>query len=446
MKFFLRLLAGILGILLCVHIAAGPAEARRVALVIGNAAYKIGPLQNPVNDATAVAEALERKLGFDKVILRKDLGFIAFREALIEMARESSGADLGVVYFAGHGTEVAGRNFLIPVDATLAKASSLDVETIPLDTVLGQLSGVQKLKLVILDACRNNVFALQGGKRSVSRGLARVEPEDNTIVVYAAKDGTTADDGVGRGHSPFTDALLKHLATPGLEINLMFRRVRDDVMKATSHETQPQQPHVYASLGGQEIFLRPPSGPTPVTASGPTPVPAPPPAPPRSEVAEFCQSVAANTSIAVVQSLLDTYRGTPMGACAEARVRELKLALLPPPSAAKPEPAPTPPAVKPAPAPAPTPAVDTFPTVPQPLSSGPIRIGVAGPMTGPSALFGAQMRRGVQQAALDINAKGGINGQKVELIWGDDASDPKQGVSIARKLRRQRHQVRDRPL
>src|SRR5262249_52989270 len=138
--------------------------------------------------------------------------------------------------------------------------------------------------------------------------------------------------------------------------------------------------------------------------------------------------------IAVVQSLLDTYRGTPMGACAEARLQELKLALLPPPSAAKPDPAPAPPAVKPAPAPAPTPAVDTFPTVPQPLPSGPVRIGVAGPMTGPNALFGAQMRRGVQQAALDINAKGGINGQKVELIWGDDASDPKQGVSIARSF------------
>jgi hypothetical protein len=299
--------------LLALHIPE--AEAKRVALVIGNAAYKIGSLQNPINDASAVAAALEA-MGFDKVIVRNNLGVQAFRAALAEMARESAGADLGVVYFAGHGTEVAGRNFLIPVDATLSRVSALDLEAIPLDTVLAQLDGVQKLKLVILDACRNNLFAPAGAKRAVSRGLAPVEPEDNTLIVYAAKDGTTADDGAGRRHSPFTEALLKHIATPGLEVNLLFRRVRDDVIKTTSHEAQPQQPHVYASLGGQELYL------SPSTAATPSLAPAAP-APSSAEVVQLCESIAKNPSLSVVQSLLGVYRGTPMAKCIEARIEEL---------------------------------------------------------------------------------------------------------------------------
>jgi hypothetical protein len=329
------------------HVPA--AEAKRVALVIGNAAYKLGRLQNPVNDASAVAAALG-SLGFDKVILKKNLGVEAFRAALAEMAREAAGADLGLVYFAGHGTEVSGRNFLIPVDATLGRASALDLEAIPLDTVLGQLDGVRNLKLVILDACRNNLFAPAGAKRSVGRGLAPIEPEDNTLIVYAAKDGTTADDGAGRQHSPFTDALLKHIATPGLEVNLLFRRVRDDVIKATSNEAQSQQPHVYASLGGQELYLSPPAGAAP---ADPPPV-APASVPTRAEVVQMCESVAKNTSLGVVESLLGVYRGTPVAPCIEARINELKrqqtAVAVPPPAAKQPlnsSPAPAPPIPKP---------------------------------------------------------------------------------------------------
>jgi tetratricopeptide (TPR) repeat protein len=227
---------------------------RRVALVIGNAGYKVGPLQNPGNDASAVAEALEKRLNFDKVILRLNLGFDGFRAALREFAREASGAGLAMVYFAGHGTEVAGKNFLIPVDAALAKAGDLNLEAIALDTVLEQLAGVTTLKLVILDACRNNIFPLAGATRSASRGLSRIEPDENTLVIYAARDGTTADDGAGGRHSPFTAALLKHIATPGLEIQYLFREVRDDVLAATAKK---QQPHVYGTLGRTKIFLRP---------------------------------------------------------------------------------------------------------------------------------------------------------------------------------------------
>jgi hypothetical protein len=143
---------------------------------------------------------------------------------------------------------------LIPVDARLARAGDLELEGIALDAVLTQLAGVTQLKLVILDACRNNIFPLAGGKRAGSRGLARIEPEDNTLIAYAAKDGTTADDGAGRPHSPFTEALLQHIATPGLDVRLMLGKVRDQVLAATDRE---QQPFAYGSLSGEVIALVP---------------------------------------------------------------------------------------------------------------------------------------------------------------------------------------------
>jgi uncharacterized caspase-like protein len=231
---------------------AHPLLGRRVALVIGNAGYRISPLQNPANDATAVAEALEKRLKFDRVILKLNLAAEGFRAALREFSREATGAGLGVVYYAGHGTEVGGKNYLIPVDATLAKAGDLGLEAIPLEMVLDQLTGVTTLKLVILDACRNNLFPLAGALRSGGRGLYRVEPDRNTLVVYAAKDGTTAEDGIGRRHSPFTAALLKHITTPGLELRFLLGEVRDDVLAATAHI---QEPHIYGTLGRTKIFL-----------------------------------------------------------------------------------------------------------------------------------------------------------------------------------------------
>lgn len=281
--------AGLMGL----HI--GAAEARRVALVVGNADYKIGPLANPVSDAEAVAEVFKHKLKFDKVILRRNLKADAFRAALLDLGRESTGAKVGVVYFAGHGTEVGGKNFLVPVDATLAKSSALALEAIPLDVVLDQLEGVLKLKLVILDACRNNMFGLAGAKRSQTRGLARIEPEGNTLIAFAAKEGTTADDGEGR-HSPFTAALLKHIATPGLEINLLFRRVRTDVVVATGGGQQPAE---YHSLGDKEIYLVPPP-PLPVIAVPPAPVPP-------SEVARTWAVVKDTMSVDALEAFRKQY-------------------------------------------------------------------------------------------------------------------------------------------
>ena len=189
--------------------------------------------------------------------------------------------------------------------------------------MLEQLAGASRLKLVILDACRNNLFPMAGSKRSVTRGLSRIEPEDNTLVVYAAKDGTTADDGAGRQHSPFTLALLRHIATPGLEVSFVFRRVRDDVVAATK---AVQTPHVYGTLGGKELYLKPPSA---ASATAPPPPPGPSP----SEVARFCQSVAANPSLAVVEALLAANRATPMAPCIEAQIAELRRLALATPQA-----------------------------------------------------------------------------------------------------------------
>jgi uncharacterized caspase-like protein len=180
---------------LCIDSWSATAQ-KRTALVMGNGSYKVGPLANPVADAEAVAKAL-RDLRFDKVILKKDLSTEGMRAALKEFGGEVAGAEIGVVYFAGHGTEISGRNYLIPVDARLARAADVDLEAIALDTVLGQLSGVSKLKLVILDACRNNLFPLAGAERAVTRGLARIDPEDNTLATSWRKNPSAISSNFG---------------------------------------------------------------------------------------------------------------------------------------------------------------------------------------------------------------------------------------------------------
>jgi len=240
-------------------LAAGPAEARRVALVIGNGAYAHVPqLPNPTEDATAIGAALEL-LGFDKVVVRHNLAAEALRGELLAFEAHANGSDLAVVYYAGHGIEVDGQNYLIPIDARLARSAAIEVEAISLSTVTGMLTGARKLRLVILDACRSNPFRARLAsqtsplKRAIGRGLGRVEPGDNELIAFAAAPGTEAEDGAGK-HSPFTAALLKHIQTPGLEVRFLFAEVRDDVLASTSRQ---QQPHVYGSLGRERIYLRP---------------------------------------------------------------------------------------------------------------------------------------------------------------------------------------------
>ena len=202
------------------------------------------------------------------------------RRVLLQFGRDARGAEIAVVFYAGHGIEVAGESWLIPIDAELKSDIDVDHEAIGLKSVMLTVEGASRLGLVILDACRNNPFAARMQRtirtRSVAHGLAQVEPSGNVLVAYSAKDGTLGADREGR-NSPFTTSLLRHIETPGLEISFLFRNVRDDVIQATRRE---QQPFVYGSLSKEAIYLDPAPA-KPVLMSPPAAVlPATPPATP----------------------------------------------------------------------------------------------------------------------------------------------------------------------
>ena len=229
---------------------------RRVALVIGNSAYENVPaLPNPARDAKLVADVLERT-GFKSVTMLTNLKKDALVSALRNFASLAETSDWAVIYYAGHGMEVGGINYLVPVDATIAADRDISFEAVPLDQVLNAVERANKLRLVILDACRDNPFkakmkrTLTVASRSVSVGLAAIEPAAGTIVVYAAKDGQQATDGDGID-SPFTLAFVKNVQTPGLEVRRLFDYVRDDVMEMTGNQ---QQPFSYGSISGRRDF------------------------------------------------------------------------------------------------------------------------------------------------------------------------------------------------
>jgi len=231
---------------------------RRVALVIGNATYQtVAKLPNTINDANAIAE-LFRKAGFDVVVARQDLGVVEFKRALREFMPVARGAETAVMYFAGHGIEVSGTNYLIPVDAKLATDYDAEDEAVSLDRIVLALEPAQRLRLVILDACRDNPFNRKMQRtvavRAVTTGLGKIEPmTTDTLVAYAAKAGSVSYDGFG-SNSPFTTALLKYIAEPGLDIRIALGRVRDEVLKITGRQ---QEPFVYGSLGGTTVALVP---------------------------------------------------------------------------------------------------------------------------------------------------------------------------------------------
>ncbi|WP_316179205.1 caspase domain-containing protein [Bradyrhizobium sp. SZCCHNRI1009] len=257
-------------------LAGHPAMAeKRVALVIGNSAYQNVPqLTNPVNDG-AVMTATFKSAGFDVVDYRRDLTARETRRALRDFADAARDADIAVVYYAGHGMEVEGSNYLIPIDARLERDTDVYDETLSLDRILVAVEPAKKLRLVILDACRDNPFTRNMQRtvatRSLGRGLAKVEPTSpNTLIAYSAKAGSTAQDGDGK-NSPFTLALSRHIATPGLDVRKAFGFVRDEVLKATANR---QEPFVYGSLGGEDVPLVP-GVPRVVTQMPVTPPPNP---------------------------------------------------------------------------------------------------------------------------------------------------------------------------
>ncbi|QYK42400.1 MAG: caspase family protein [Paracoccaceae bacterium] len=243
----------ILILLLLLPLPAAATE--RVALVIGMAAYEhIDPLDNTVNDARLIADTLTG-IGFD-VTLIADAGYQDLRQAMDSFAFRSETADLALVYFAGHGVEVGGENFLIPVDANVQSTPDVQRQSVSLTEFLQVVDRARTMRIVILDSCRNNPFGdtldftLADGAAQRG-GLAPPSPDRGTLVAFAARDGQVALDGMA-GNSPFAMALADRMKEPGLELSLMFRQVRDAVLAATYNQ---QEPHTYGSLSGVPFYL-----------------------------------------------------------------------------------------------------------------------------------------------------------------------------------------------
>jgi len=261
LKRLVSLVAAIGGFFLPMMLAADAARAeKRVALIVGNSTYQTVPqLANPSRDASAVAKMF-RDAGFDTVDVQLNVGNLEFKRAIRKFEATADQADIAVVYYAGHGFEIGGVNYLIPVDARLASDRDADDEAIPLERLVSSADGAKRLRLIVLDACRDNPFVKlmrrerKMANRAVIAGLGKVEPTStDTLIAYAAKAGSTADDGDGQ-HSPFTTAVLKNLTIPGLDVRLAFGRVRDEVLRVTASR---QEPFVYGSLGGGNIALVP---------------------------------------------------------------------------------------------------------------------------------------------------------------------------------------------
>jgi tetratricopeptide (TPR) repeat protein len=233
---------------------AAPSTVRRIALIIGNGAYKsVHQLDNPPRDARLVASAL-RDIGFQTVTLTSDLTRDKFFDVLHTFASEAEKSDWAVVYYAGHGFEIGGVNYLVPVDAKLAADRDAETEAVALEQVIAAVGGARKVRLVMLDACRDNPFAPTMQRtmelKLVDKGFSNIEPAAGFMVVYAAKHGETALDGDGVD-SPFATAVARDIKQPHVEVRKLFDLVRDDVWSASKHQ---QQPFTYGSPPGREDF------------------------------------------------------------------------------------------------------------------------------------------------------------------------------------------------
>jgi hypothetical protein len=262
------------------------------------------------NDADAMG-ALFKAASFDVVEVRHNLGKASLRAAIRELSEKAVDADMVALFYAGHGIEVGQANYLIPVDARLATDFDVEDETLSLERALQAMAPAKRLRLVILDACRENPF-IGGMKRTVAArgvgsGLARVEPTGpNTLIAFATKPNAIASDGTGP-NSPFTAALLKHLLTPGLDLRIALGHVRDDVLASTD---QRQEPYVTSSLGGGTIALIPGSL---ASISSPS-----------SEAERAWASVKDSASIGQLEVIASHYEGTVYADLARARIEELK--------------------------------------------------------------------------------------------------------------------------
>ena len=275
---------------------ASPALAeKRVALVVGNSAYRnVTPLDNPSNDAGLIAETLKR-LGFTLIGngARTDLDKAALDQAVQDFGRQIQGADVAMFYYAGHGVQVRGSNYLVPINANPSREADVDFQMVDVNLVLNQMNGSgTRLNLVILDACRNNPFGGRG-LRSAEGGLAQLRAPEGTLISYATQPGNVAQDG-SDGHSPYTRALSATMTRAGLDVFQTFNEVGLTVKRSTGGS---QQPWVSSSpIDGSFYF-------TPAASSAAAPVPdrpqpdLPPAEPPRQQarLTEPAQSLSPDT-------------------------------------------------------------------------------------------------------------------------------------------------------
>jgi formylglycine-generating enzyme required for sulfatase activity len=282
MRWVVRILAA--AFVLAAGMGQAQAPQTRVALVIANGAYESVPaLTNPARDGDLIAGAL-RRAGFDVGALQRDLTKAQFEAALRDFKRKADAADIALIYYAGHGIELEEQNWLLPVDARIADPADAHVEGVSLATVLRFVQGARRARIVVLDACRNNPFALRlvSPTRSLTRGLRPVEGlPAGTVVAYSASFGQEAAEGVGEANSPFAAALARRLVEPGLEVRFLFANVRDDVIAANASSPtaaiRNQRPWFGAELSAEQIFFVPPV--TPVSAPVDRSELPPPPAP-----------------------------------------------------------------------------------------------------------------------------------------------------------------------
>ncbi|WP_163162755.1 caspase family protein [Bradyrhizobium uaiense] len=229
----------------------------RLALVLGNSKYQAVPvLGNPANDAADLATAL-RGMGFS-VIEARDGTRGAMANAVRDFSTRLSSADVALFFYAGHGLQMNGENYLVPVDAKIDTPADVRFNTVNLTDIQQEMEGTGRANIIILDACRNNPFLeklARGSRAAPSRGLGRVDASgQGSLIVYSTQPNNVALDGAGR-NSPFTAALLKHIATPGIEVRQMLSRVRGDVLAATD---QKQTPWDSSSLVGDVYLAAPP--------------------------------------------------------------------------------------------------------------------------------------------------------------------------------------------
>jgi len=250
------------------------AQERRTALVIGNAAYESGPLRNPVNDATDIAAALQR-LGFEVTLLR-DAKLRGMEEGIEAFSQKLRKGGVGLFYFAGHGLQVAGENYLVPLGARISREQDVRFETIQVGRILGGMEDAgNEVNLIILDACRDNPFA-RSFRSGASRGLAVSPSVRGSLMAYATAPGKTAADGNGR-NGIYTQQLLRYMTTPGMKVEDVFKKVRLSVEEATNGQ---QTPWENTSLRGDFYFTGP--GSTSVAAAPPAEATQLPPTPPAS--------------------------------------------------------------------------------------------------------------------------------------------------------------------